>query len=161
DMGRRNMYRITFIGLVCAGGALCLAACGSDHKTIGNSPPDTTAPSVPQNVAVTAPSATGADVSWSPSSDNVGVPGYRLYRDGAATPLASTPTPSYNDTSVAAATAYSYVVSAYDAAGNESARSTAAALTTPGQAPTGGGLDARPANSSCVAWARPTTGNGV
>jgi len=92
---------------------------------------DAQAPSVPALTAATAVSPTRVDVSWAPSTDNIGVVGYRLYRNGSATPLASTSSTSFSDTTVAAATTYSYQVSAFDATGNESARSTPLSATTP------------------------------
>jgi chitodextrinase len=76
----------------------------------------------------TAVSTSQINLSWSTSSDNVGVTGYNVYRDGAkVTTVAGT---SYNNTGLAAGTSYSYQVSATDAAGNESALSAAASATT-------------------------------
>src|SRR5207302_2629203 len=43
---------------------------------------DTQAPSSPTNLAATAVSSPQIDLSWSPATDNVGVTGYRVYRDG-------------------------------------------------------------------------------
>lgn len=93
---------------------------------------DVTAPTVPANVVATANSATQVTITWSASTDAVGVSSYRVRRNGVdlvgATALTGT---SFVDTSVAEATGYSYTVSAIDAAGNRSAESTAAAATTP------------------------------
>ena len=50
--------------------------------SFGSAPPDTTPPTVPQNVNATAASASRIDVSWSASSDDVGVDHYLLTRDG-------------------------------------------------------------------------------
>jgi chitodextrinase len=91
--------------------------------------PDTTPPSTPSGVAATAPSATEVDLSWTASTDNVGVAGYRIYRNGAL--VGSSTTNSYADTGVLPATSYSYFVVAYDAAGNSSATSNTATATTP------------------------------
>ena len=55
---------------------------------------------------------------WSTSTDNVAVSGYKVYRDGTRIGFAQTN--SFEDTSVAPDTVYTYEVSAYDAAGNES-----------------------------------------
>ncbi len=89
---------------------------------------DTTAPSVPTNLSATAVSSTQVNLSWTASTDNVGVTGYKIYRGGSllATPAAT----SYQNTGLTAGTSYSYTVSAVDAAGNESAQSTAAQATT-------------------------------
>lgn len=95
-------------------------------------PSDTTAPTVPSGVTATANSQTQVTLSWSPSTDAVGVASYRVRRAGSdlsgATALTGT---TFVDTTVVAGTAYSYTVSAVDAAGNRSAESTAATVTTP------------------------------
>lgn len=102
-------------------------------------PGDTTAPSVPGNVAASADSSSQVTVSWSASTDNVGIASYRLRRDGAdvagATALTGT---SYADTGRSPSTTYSYTVSAVDAAGNRSAESAPASATTPAAPPADG-----------------------
>ena len=81
-------------------------------------PPDTTAPSVPTGLA-----ATGAigkvTLNWTASTDNVGVSGYGVYRDG--TRIATAPGTTYVDNGRPAGT-YAYTVRAEDAAGNASAQ---------------------------------------
>jgi hypothetical protein len=67
---------------------------------------------------------------WSPSTDNVGVAGYTVYRDGTAIGTSGGSTPSYTDATAAPSTTYRYVVDAYDAAGNHSALSAALSVTT-------------------------------
>lgn len=91
--------------------------------------PDTTPPSAPTGLATTVPSATEVDLSWNASTDNVGVAGYRIYRN--STLVGSSATDSYADTGVQPATSYSYYVVAYDAASNSSAASNTATATTP------------------------------
>ena len=92
---------------------------------------DTQAPSVPTDLSAT-PSAIGSskqvDLSWTASTDNVGVTGYTIYRDGSQTATNVTTT-TYSDTGLAAGT-YSYTVAAYDMAGNLSAQSEAIVVTT-------------------------------
>src|SRR6202035_2296302 len=91
-------------------------------------PPDITPPTTPANVLATAVSTSQINVSWSASTDNVGVAGYRVFRNGT---LAGTVTTlSYSDTGLAASTTYSYTVSAFDAAGNVSSPSTATMATS-------------------------------
>ena len=89
---------------------------------------DTIAPSVPTNVAASAVSPLQINLSWSPSADNVGVAGYQVFRNGAQ--IGTTTATSYMDTNLAASTAYSYTVAAFDAAGNISAQSAAVVATT-------------------------------
>ena len=100
------------------------------------SPIDTTAPSVPAGVSAVAISSAQVDIDWSPSSDNVGVTSYTVYRDG--TPIGTVPGASqeYSDTTTAPNTTYLYTVEAHDAAGNGSGQSTAASVTTPSASPT-------------------------
>lgn len=74
---------------------------------------DTTAPSVPTNLTAIPVSSSQINLSWTASTDNIGVTGYRIYRNG--TQIATSPTNSYSNTSLSASTAYSYAVSAYDA----------------------------------------------
>lgn len=90
---------------------------------------DTEAPSVPTGVTATAVSTTSIQLSWTASTDNVGVAGYRIYRNGV---LAGTSiTPGYVDSNgLAANTGYDYEVSAVDAVPNESGRSAPIGRTT-------------------------------
>lgn len=83
--------------------------------------PDKTAPTVPTGLNATAASDTEIDLQWSSSTDNVGVTGYFIYRNG--TNVGTTAGTTYTDTGLLASTSYSYTVSAFDAASNESARS--------------------------------------
>jgi hypothetical protein len=82
---------------------------------------DTTPPSVPIGLAAVR-TASQVALSWNASSDNVGVTGYRIYRGGTLYQDVGNVL-SYNDTSISSSTAYTYTVTAYDAAGNESAQS--------------------------------------
>jgi chitodextrinase len=97
--------------------------------------PDTAPPSAPSGLVATAPGSTEVDLSWTASTDNVGVAGYRIYRNGAL--LGSSVTTAYADTSVQPATSYSYYVVAYDAASNTSTASATTNVTTP---PSGSGV---------------------
>ena len=89
---------------------------------------DTEPPSVPANLMAPTITTSSIQLAWKASSDNVGVTGYKVYRDGSF--LANAPTNSFFDNGLAANTSYSYQVSAYDAVPNESARSVAVARTT-------------------------------
>jgi hypothetical protein len=91
-------------------------------------PVDTTPPSVPTNLVATAQSSSAISLSWTASTDNVGVTGYDIYRNG--TQVGTAATNSYSDTGLTASIAYTYTVSAYDAAGNNSAQSSSASATT-------------------------------
>ncbi|MGH8175610.1 MAG: fibronectin type III domain-containing protein [Steroidobacter sp.] len=95
--------------------------------------PDTAAPSAPTGLSASAPSSNRVNLNWSVASDNIGVAGYRIYRNSVF--INTSGTNSYADASVVGTTTYSYQVSAYDAAGNESGRSSAAGVTTPDTIP--------------------------
>jgi chitodextrinase len=96
-------------------------------------PGDSTAPSVPTNVVATATSGILVDVTWSASTDNVGVDGYAVYRDGIEVGTVDGATTTFADGTVAPNTSYQYTVDAFDAAGNRSAQSSPpASVTTPG-----------------------------
>jgi hypothetical protein len=95
--------------------------------------PDLTPPSAPASVTATPVAATRVDVSWSVSSDNVGVTGYEIERDAGSefVPLATVGTvTSFADTSAQPSTTYGYRVRAVDAAGNRSAFGPVATATT-------------------------------
>src|SRR5438046_1238841 len=98
--------------------------------TVSNGPPpDTTPPTVPTGLTASAVSSSQINLSWTASSDNVGVSGYRVYRNG--TQIATTGATSFANTGLSPSTTYSYTVAAYDAAGNLSAQSSPASATTP------------------------------
>lgn len=105
-----------------------LAAVSSNPGTTPN-PGDTEAPSVPSGVKALAASSTQVQLSWNASTDNASVAGYRVYRNGQQ--IATTAGTSYADSGLAAGTAYAYTVAAYDGAGNVSAQSAPANITTP------------------------------
>jgi hypothetical protein len=89
---------------------------------------DTTAPSTPTGVTAGSPTASTIALSWTASTDAVGVTGYRVRRNGV---VVGTPTgTTFTDTGLAAATSYPYTVTALDAAGNESAPSPQVTATT-------------------------------
>lgn len=90
---------------------------------------DTIPPSVPTGLTATAVSSSQIDLSWNPSTDNVGVAGYKIY-DYYGTYLKSVNTTSTSFTGLNPDTQYCFTVSAYDAAGNESGKSNEACATT-------------------------------
>jgi len=145
---------------------------GSDaaQVTVNNvAPQDTQAPSVPASVTATANAYNKVTVKWNASTDNVGVKGYIVTRDNVTLGNVTTGT-QFVDTTTLPLTAYNYQVVAYDAAGNNSAASTAAKVTTPSapvtdtEAPSvPGGVAAVAAGSTQVnvSWAASTDNVGV
>lgn len=90
---------------------------------------DTQAPSVPGTPTATATSQVQVSLTWQPSTDNVAVTGYKVFRDGAL--VGRTTTAAFTDTGRNPGATYAYSVSAHDAGGNESARSAEASVTMP------------------------------
>jgi hypothetical protein len=80
---------------------------------------DTTAPTSPSNVVVQRPTPSTATLSWSPSTDDVGVAGYHIFRNGV--PLRDVFASPLQDTGLSSTITYTYQVQAFDLAGNVSA----------------------------------------
>ncbi|NUT33489.1 MAG: Secreted glycosyl hydrolase [Hamadaea sp.] len=92
---------------------------------------DTTAPSAPTNLAYTQPAAGQIRLTWSASTDNVGVTGYDVYRNGSLAVSVGGTTLTWTDNQPDSATV-SYYVRARDAAGNQSANSNTVTRTGTG-----------------------------
>jgi chitodextrinase len=90
---------------------------------------DNQSPGAPGSLSATPANATTVQLGWTAATDNVGVTGYRVYRDGVL--IGTTTALSYADSGLQPQTQYSYEVRAYDAAGNVGAPATAS-VTTPG-----------------------------
>lgn len=96
---------------------------------------DTTPPSTPTNVVATAASSVQIHLSWTASTDNVGVSYYSVERcqgtSCSSFAQVSTPiTTALNDTGLTPSTSYSYRIRAVDAANNFSNYSAIASATT-------------------------------
>ncbi|MFB6367602.1 fibronectin type III domain-containing protein [Paenibacillus elgii] len=95
---------------------------------------DTQPPTAPTNLTVTEKTSSSISLSWTASTDNVGVTGYTVdYGSGSLIVAGTTATV----TGLAANTAYTFTVKAKDAAGNVSAGASVQGKTEP--APSGGG----------------------
>ena len=92
--------------------------------------PDTQAPTVPANLAATNISITSLTLTWTASTDNVGVTGYDIYQNGVKINPSNVTSTSYNVSGLTAATTYGYSIRAKDAAGNQSAATTTLNVTT-------------------------------
>jgi hypothetical protein len=91
---------------------------------------DTQAPTVPTNLTAFAITETTASLSWSASTDNIGVTEYEVFSNG--TSIGSVTSTGANITGLVANTSYSYTVRAKDAAGNVSSSSNTETFTTSG-----------------------------
>lgn len=89
---------------------------------------DTTAPSVPTGLTEVDKTDTTVQISWTASTDDTAVTGYRVYIDGVEED--TTASTGYTFTGLTQSTEYDFTVSAYDDAANESAQSTALTITT-------------------------------
>ena len=139
-----------------------LAAVDSGGATPAPNPSDTQSPTVPSGVKALAASSTQVQVSWNASSDNVSVTGYRVYRNGQQ--IATATGTSYADSGLAAGSAYAYTVAAVDGAGNVSAQSAPANVTTPsGESEltiSGVYLTSLSANAATLAWSTSLAASG-
>jgi len=94
---------------------------------------DTTAPSIPTGLTVDSKTETSVSLSWSASTDDTGVAGYKVYQDSAEVDDVSTTNVTVSN--LTANTEYTFAVSAYDAAQNESDLSTPVVVTTDEEEP--------------------------
>jgi len=98
--------------------------------------PDVTNPTDPSSLVGTPSYPTRVSLSWTASTDDVGVTGYDVERctGSGCTPssgIGTAATNSYSDATVSASSTYVYRVRAFDAAGNHSGYATSADVTTP------------------------------
>lgn len=100
------------------------------YKLVGpcDTSADTQAPSQVTGLRTTATTSSQLSIAWNASSDNVGVTGYLVLRNGAQ--VATTANTSYTDTGLTPSTTYTYTVKARDAAGNQSTPSSALSAST-------------------------------
>jgi chitodextrinase len=144
-----------------------LSAPSSPASATTQAAPDTTAPSIPSGLTATTVSATQINLSWTASTDNVGVTGYNVRRDGVLIATLGAVT-TFQNNSLAGSTTYSYTVQAFDAAGNVSAASSPASATTQPvpdttapSAPTGLSAAAVSATQINLSWSAATDNVGV
>jgi titin len=116
----------------------------STYSNVSNAttPADTTPPTAPSNLTATASSSSQINLSWTASTDNVGVTGYRIQRCQGigCTTFVQIATPpgtgtGFSDTGLSPSTSYSYEIIAADAAGNLSSPSNIGSATTLAGAP--------------------------
>lgn len=92
---------------------------------------DTQAPTAPGNLHVMGtPTSSSVTLMWNPSTDNVGVTGYKIYRGTTLAGTVSGTTTEYTVSGLSASTSYTFTVRAIDATGNESAASNSVSATT-------------------------------
>jgi len=104
----------------------------------GGAGPDTTPPTAPSSLSATASSSSQIQLTWTASSDNVGVTSYAIERcQGAGctgfTEITTVTAPqvTFSDAGLASGASYSYRVRARDAAQNQSQYSNTGSTITP------------------------------
>ncbi|MGE5425675.1 MAG: fibronectin type III domain-containing protein [Bacillota bacterium] len=131
---------------------------------------DTTMPTAPSALVGVAVSPTEINLGWTASTDNVGVTGYNIYKDG--TWLASTSSTSFKLSGLKASTTYSFFIRAYDAKGNLSNSSNTLSISTLAEisnspdviapsTPTNLSITATSSNSVKLGWTASTDAVGV
>lgn len=98
------------------------------HVNISTAVADTEAPTAPSNLTAGSVTSSSCNLSWTASSDNIGVDAYNIYKDGVF--MTSTESTSYQVSALSASTVYSFKVYAEDAAGNISPASNNLSVTT-------------------------------
>lgn len=120
-----TLYHYAIVSADSAGNT----ATSSDQTFTTAATPDTTPPTAPTNLTAVAASLSELYLSWTASTDNVGVAGYKIFRAGSQVGTTTSGT-IYADTGLTASTTYTYTVKAYDAAGNISTASNVGTSTT-------------------------------
>jgi len=130
------------------------------NKGPGGGGGDTTPPSTPTGLTASGTTSTSTNLNWNASTDNVGVTGYDVLRNGSS--IATVTGTSYTATGLSPSTAYSFAVRARDAANNVSGNSNTVSVTTSGSGGGGGNVAlGKPATSSSNENATFPPGNAV
>nr|MBA3527844.1 DNRLRE domain-containing protein [Propionibacteriaceae bacterium] len=121
---------------------------------------DTQAPTAPGGLSGVVPAnqSLRVDLRWTAATDNIGVTGYEIFRDGNLLQTVGAVT-SFSDAAVDAGETYEYRVRALDAANNRSANSNAATVVVPSEPPSG--TTVNPDRDARVQEANPTTNYGA
>ncbi|QWH31817.1 DUF3472 domain-containing protein (plasmid) [Bacillus mycoides] len=98
---------------------------------IVNPKPDTEAPTQPLGLYASNVASNSVELKWNPSTDNVGVKEYQVFRDGQL--IQTVQGTTFNDQNLTANKEYKYTVKAVDAAGNISIQSNILTVTTKSQ----------------------------
>src|SRR5215472_9067293 len=129
-----SLLRTCAVGILFALSVFLLPRAGSgitfpllsNEKTKAGT--DTTPPTAPTNLKASVISSSQINLTWTASTDNVGVTNYKVFRNNVQ--VGQNLNPSFNNTGLTANTTYTYYVIAYDAAGNASPQSASVSATT-------------------------------
>jgi chitodextrinase len=89
---------------------------------------DTEAPSIPTDLTANSVTSSSIGLTWTASTDNTAVTGYRIFRDGSEVDTSNSN--SHTESGLSPNTQYTYRITAFDAAGNESSQSTELIVST-------------------------------
>src|SRR5690606_32356161 len=108
-----------------------VSAVSNTESVTTSGAPDTQAPSAVTDLTASGTTSTSTNLSWSASTDNVGVTNYEVFQNGVSIGNTGTAT-NFNVTGLSPSTSYNFTVFAEDAAGNVSAVSNTESVTTSG-----------------------------
>jgi len=137
-----NPAQLTSWGDRIFNGANGIKATSREATIYSGGSADTQAPTTPGTPTAGSVTSNSATLSWSASTDNVGVTGYEIMRatgasGGTFTSAGTSATTSFTASGLSPSTTYRFTVRARDAAGNTSANSSAVTVTTPSGPATG------------------------
>jgi len=92
--------------------------------------PDNQIPTKPTNISAIAASDKRIVISWQSATDNIGIAGYKIYKDDNTALLSTTAFTTFTDESLSPSTNHCYLLAAFDANGNESLKTLPACATT-------------------------------
>ena len=120
--------KLRLVGTTGNGWSSDIAVDDLSLTTGGSSSTDTQAPTAPSSLTASNITQTTLTLSWSASSDNVGVTGYDIYQ--GTTNIGTVTGTSANISDLAAGTTHTFSIRAKDAAGNISSASNTVTVTT-------------------------------
>ncbi|OJJ19145.1 sheath polysaccharide-degrading enzyme [marine bacterium AO1-C] len=127
---------------------------------LGTAVPDNQAPTTPTNLTASNVGSTSVTLSWTASTDNIGVTAYDIYNGATLVTSAGGSATTFDVTGLSPNTAYAFSIRAKDAAGNQSAASNTVNVTTADVSGCAGGVSSFPYNegfeSGIGAWTQNT-----
>src|SRR6476619_2527048 len=126
----RHRRILALLGVSAVAVLVCVSGAGATGAgvSLATGTTDAQAPTMPASLTVTSRTANSITLSWSPSTDNVGVIGYGHYLKGLLVHTGTTT--SFTWTGLACGTGYALAVDALDATGNRSPQASLTAATT-------------------------------
>lgn len=124
----------------------------------GSVMPDTELPSIPGGLVASGLTTSSVTINWAASTDNFGVTGYRITRNGATITTVGATTTTFTDTALVPDTDYGYQIFAFDAAANESSGSTPLTIRT---LPPTSTVTVVPTDDASIRESKPTINYGL